>query len=464
MKNKRLEKDSLGNVEVDEDRLYGAQTERSRQHFWAGQEKMPQEVLQALVLLKREAAFVNSELGLLKPELAKAIEEAANRLLSDWPEEEFPLVIWQTGSGTQSNMNVNEVLANMASEILGGLRGAKEPVHPNDHVNLGQSSNDAFPTAMHMASAKYVKNELLRSLDVMIGHWKRLSLEYEKVIKVGRTHLMDAAPLTFGDVFGAFAYQLQLAKDQIEKSLEQVYELALGATAVGTGLNTHPQMASQVIARLAKEFLLPFKQSKNLFSALSGHEPMLMLSASLRTLSCTLMKIANDVRLLASGPRCGIGELCLPENEPGSSIMPGKVNPTQCESLTMIAAQVIGCDSAVAWACASGQFELNVYKPVIIHNVLRAARLLKEGMEQFGLHALVGLKVNEKRTQEHLDRCLMLATVLNQVIGYDKSAKIVRLAYDKDISLKEAAMELKWLSAEQFDQLVKPEKMLKPSL
>jgi fumarate hydratase class II len=461
MGNKRIEKDSLGSVEVDEERLYGAQTARSKLHFWAGSEKMPQQLLESLVLIKKEAAAVNEELGLLDSRLSKAIEQSAQGLLQNWLSEEFPLVIWQTGSGTQSNMNVNEVLASLANERLGAKRGDKSPVHPNDHVNMGQSSNDVFPTAMHIASAGYVKQSLLPSLEHMINHWLRLSLEYEGVIKVGRTHLMDAAPLTYGDVFGAYASQLVLAKDQIEQALLQVYELALGATAVGTGLNSHPQMAPKVIERIAKQLLLPFKQASNLFSALSGHEPLLGLSAALRTLACALMKIANDVRWLASGPRCGIGELSLPENEPGSSIMPGKVNPTQCESLTMIAAQVMGCDSVIAWAAASGQFELNVYKPLIIHNLLRSASLLKEGMDQFSHYALQDLKVNTKRTQEHLDRCLMLATVLNQIIGYDQSAKIVRLAYTKDLSLKEAALALGFLSAREFEARVKPEKMLK---
>lgn len=457
---KRLEKDSLGSVEVDQERLYGAQTARSKNHFWAGQELMPSEVLQALVILKKVAAKVNSDLGFLDPSIAGAIIKAASSLLSHWPVEEFPLVIWQTGSGTQSHMNVNEVLANLSSEILGAQRGHKHPVHPNDHLNLGQSSNDAFPTAMHVATALALKNDLLPSLDRLMHRFQLLGLEYREIIKVGRTHLMDATPLTYGNVFGAFIYQLQLAKEQINASQNQVLELALGATAVGTGVNSHPEFAPRVIEALSKELELSFRQSPNLFSALSGHEPLVGLSGALRTLACALMKMANDIRLLASGPRCGLGELNLPENEPGSSIMPGKINPTQCESLTMICAQVVGCDASVAWAGASGQFELNVYKPLIIHNILRSIRLLHDGMDQFTLYALEGLKVNEKRCKENVERSLMLATVLNEVIGYDNAAKIVRKAYLEDISLKDAALELKLLSASEFDRLVSPQKLL----
>lgn len=460
MEGKRIEKDSLGSVEVDQERLYGAQTERSKRHFWAGGERMPKELLEALVLLKKQAALTNEQLGLLDSKIAKAIAQAADMVLQAWPEQEFPLVIWQTGSGTQSHMNVNEVLANLASELLGGQRGNKHPVHPNDHVNMGQSSNDIFPTAMHIAASKMVREELFPSIKAMINEFSRLSLEFCDVVKVGRTHVMDAAPLRFSDVFGAFGYQLFLAQEQITNALEQVLELALGGTAVGTGINSHPKMAPLVIEGLAQKLDLPFKQSANLFSALSGHEPLVGLSSALRTLACALFKMANDIRLLASGPRCGIGEIQLPENEPGSSIMPGKVNPTQCEALTMIAVQVMGCDSAIAFAAASGQFELNVYKPLIIHNVLRMIKLLHEGMDQFVLHALKDLKVNKKRCQEHLERCLMLATVLNEIIGYDGASKIVRYAYSKDLSIKQAALELNILSESDFDRVVQVEKML----
>jgi fumarate hydratase class II len=407
-------------------------------------------------MLHFEKDYPNTKIVMLEQNYrsTKNIIEAANRLLAHWPKEEFPLVIWQTGSGTQSHMNVNEVLANLSSEILGGQRGHKEPVHPNDHVNLGQSSNDVFPTAMHVATALVLKNDLLPSLDRMIHRFELLSLEYQGLIKVGRTHLMDATFLTYGNVFGAFVYQLQLAKEQIKAVQDQVLELALGATALGTGINSHPEFAPRVIEALSKELGLCFRQSPNLFSALSGHEPLVGLSGALRTLACALMKMANDIRFLASGPRCGLGELNLPENEPGSSIMPGKINPTQCESLTMICAQVIGCDASVAWAGANGQFELNVYKPLIIHNILRSIRLLHDGMDQFTLYALEGLKVNEKRCKQNVERSLMLATVLNQVIGYDSAAKIVRKAYLEDISLKDAAVELKLLSASEFDRLV----------
>lgn len=458
----RLEYDSLGEVAVDASRLYGAQTQRSLDHFWIGGEKMPQEIIEALLLLKACCAKANGKLKLLEPKRAQAIFRACEEQLAKRDERDYPLVVWQTGSGTQTNMNVNEVIASLATHYLQEKSKGSKKVHPNDEVNLGQSSNDLFPSAMHVAVFRLTIARLWPAFDKITEALKRLSKRYQNTVKVGRTHTMDAVPLTYGDVFGSFLGQLQLAKEQIRWSLEQVKALALGATAVGTGLNAHPKFAAIAIAYLNQRLSCDFRQADNLFCALSGHEAMTGFSGALRTLATSLHKMGNDIRFLASGPRCGLGEIQLPENEPGSSIMPGKVNPTQCEALTQVAVQIMGLDSAVSMASALGQFELNVYKPLIAHNVLRSMALLSDAMEQFTQHALESLQVNEKRVEEMVHQSLMLATLLTQKIGYDKASEVVRKAHLEGLSLKVAAMKLRVLTCEQYDAWVQPDLLLGP--
>lgn len=455
----RIEKDTFGPIEVPADHLWGAQTQRSLQFFAISTEKMPVALVDALARLKRAAATVNAALGELDPKLARAIEQAAGEVVDGhWPGE-FPLSVWQTGSGTQSNMNMNEVLANRASEILGGERGEARKVHPNDHVNRGQSSNDVFPTAMHVAAALEVEQRLLPSLMALRETLQAKSQAFADIVKIGRTHLQDATPLTLGQELSGHVAQLDLAAQQIRASLPGLHQLAIGGTAVGTGLNAHPEFSVRVAEALAKDTGVAFVSAPNKFQALAGHEGLLFAHGALKTLAAAAMKIANDVRWLSSGPRSGLGEISIPENEPGSSIMPGKVNPTQCEALTMLAAQVLGNDVAINIGGASGNFELNVYKPVIIHNFLQSVRLLTDGLASFDKHCAAGIEPNRERIQELVDRSLMLVTALNPHIGYDKAAQIAKKAHKENLSLRESVLALGHLTAEQFDQWVVPAQM-----
>jgi fumarate hydratase class II len=458
----RTEKDSFGPIEVPAERLWGAQTERSRRFFRISGERMPHAVIRALALVKRSAARVNAALGVLDPKKAEAIGRAADEVLEGRHEEEFPLVVWQTGSGTQSNMNVNEVLANRASELLGGERGQKRLVHPNDEVNLGQSSNDVFPTAMHVAAARALRGEVLPALDRLARSLAQKRDAFAALVKIGRTHLQDATPLTLGQEFSGYVAQLEQARRALEASLGGLYELAIGGTAVGTGLNAHPEFGARVAAEIARATDLPFVSAPNKFAALAGHEALVFAHGALKTLAAALMKIANDVRLLASGPRSGLGEIAIPENEPGSSIMPGKVNPTQAEALTMLCAQVLGNDVALNLGGASGHFELNVYKPLIIHGFLQSARLLADGMASFEEHCARGIAPNEARIRELVERSLMLVTALSPHIGYDRAAEIAKKAHREGTTLRAAALALGYVSAEQFDAWVRPEKMIGP--
>jgi fumarate hydratase class II len=454
----RIEKDTFGEIEVPADRLWGAQTERSRRFFRISGERMPLPVIYALARIKKAAARVNSELGLLKEPKANAIQQAAQEVLDGKHDEEFPLVVWQTGSGTQTNMNVNEVLANRASELLGGQRGQKRLVHPNDDVNLGQSSNDVFPTAMHIAAA-LASNEARSSVEVLKTTLEAKSSEFSAIVKIGRTHLQDATPLTLGQEFSGYAAQLDHALAALRAAVPGLYELALGGTAVGTGLNTHPEFAKKVCLLVSGELNLPFAPARNKFAALAGHEALVFAHGALKTLAAALSKIANDIRLLSSGPRSGLGELRIPENEPGSSIMPGKVNPTQAEALTMLCAQVLGNDVALNIGGASGHFELNVYKPLIIHNFLQSARLLGDGARSFEEHCARGIEPDLPRIKDLLERSLMLVTALAPHIGYDKSAEIAKKAHREGSTLREAALALGYVSAADFDRWVKPESM-----
>ena len=463
MSGSRLEKDSFGTIEVPAERLWGAQTERSRRFFRISGERMPSAVIHALALVKGAAAAVNLELKLLPREKAEAIQRAADEVVSGKHDDEFPLVVWQTGSGTQTNMNVNEVLANRASELLGGERGQKRRVHPNDDVNLGQSSNDVFPTAMHIAAARAVHDDLLPASEVLRATLARKRDAFAHLIKIGRTHLQDATPLTLGQEFSGYVAQLEQSQAALRAVMPGLLELALGGTAVGTGLNTHPEFADRVCARVAARAGLAFKSAPNKFAALGGHEALLFAHGALKTLAAALAKIANDVRLLASGPRSGFGELRIPENEPGSSIMPGKVNPTQAEALTMLSAQVLGNDTALAIGGASGHLELNVYKPLIIHGFLQSARLLADGCRSFEEHCARGIEANEARIRELLERSLMLVTALAPRIGYDRAAEIAKKAHHDGSTLREAALALGYVSAEDFDRWVRADAMIGPS-
>ncbi len=458
----RIEKDSFGPIEVPAERLWGAQTERSLRLFRISGERMPLAVVHALALVKRCAARVNAELGLLDPAKAGAIARAADEVLQGRHDAEFPLVVWQTGSGTQSNMNVNEVLANRASELLGGERGPRRLVHPNDHVNLGQSSNDAFPTAMHIAAARALHGGLLPALARLIDTLAAKRDAFAGIVKIGRTHLQDATPLTLGQEFSGYAAQLEQARAAVEAALPGVYRLAIGGTAVGTGLNAHPEFGERVAREIARETGLPFVTAPNRFAALAGHEALVFAHGALKTLAAALAKIANDVRWLASGPRSGLGEIAIPENEPGSSIMPGKVNPTQAEALTMLCAQVLGNDVAVGIGGASGNFELNVHKPLVIHNFLQSVRLLADGCLSFEEHCARGIEPNTARIRELLERSLMLVTALAPHIGYDRAAEIAKRAHRDGTTLREAALALGYVSPEQFDAWVRPEDMTGP--
>jgi fumarate hydratase, class II len=462
MSGSRLEKDSFGTIEVPSERLWGAQTERSRRFFRISGERMPLAVIYALALVKKSAAAANLDLGLLDKSKSEAIQEAADEVLAGRHDEEFPLVVWQTGSGTQSNMNVNEVLANRASELLGGERGQKRKVHPNDEVNLGQSSNDVFPTAMHIAAARAVHDEVLPAAEVLKVTLKKKSDAFSSIVKIGRTHLQDATPLTLGQEFSGYVVQLEHAQAALRAALPQLHELAIGGTAVGTGLNTHVEFAGRVCAMVSRQTGIPFKEAGNKFAALGGHEPLVFAHGALKTLATAAAKIANDVRLLASGPRSGLGELRIPENEPGSSIMPGKVNPTQAEALTMLCAQVIGNDAAVAIGGASGHLELNVYKPMIIHAFLQSARLLADGCRSFEEHCARGIEPNEARIGELLESSLMLVTALAPHIGYDRAAEIAKKAHREGSTLRAAALALGYVKAEDFDRWVRPGDMVGP--
>ncbi|MBN3133128.1 MULTISPECIES: class II fumarate hydratase [Pectobacterium] len=460
MSTTRSEKDSMGPIDVPAERLWGAQTQRSLEHFRISEEKMPRALIYALAQTKRAAARVNMDLTLLPAERGNAIIQAADEVLAGQHAGEFPLAIWQTGSGTQSNMNMNEVLANRASELLGGERGNNRLVHPNDDVNKSQSSNDVFPTAMHVAAVVAINEHLIPELKALHATLASKAEQFKDIVKIGRTHLQDATPLTLGQEISGWAAMLQHNLKHIENSVPHICELALGGTAVGTGLNTHPEYAVRVAAELAKLTGQPFVTSPNKFEALGTCDALVHGHGALKGLAASLMKIANDVRWLASGPRCGIGELSIPENEPGSSIMPGKVNPTQCEALTMLCCQVMGNDVAVNIGGASGNFELNVYRPMVIHNFLQSIRLLADGMKSFDEHCAVGIEPNRDRINQLLNESLMLVTALNTHIGYDKAAEIAKKAHKEGLTLKAAALKLNYLTEAQFDEWVRPEEMV----
>jgi fumarate hydratase class II len=462
----RTESDSMGPIEVAQDRYWGAQTQRSLEHFQAGagRDTLPREMIRALGILKKAAAMANAELKLLAEEKADHIVEAADEVIEGKLDAHFPLVVWQTGSGTQSNMNANEVISNRAIELAGGVMGSKKPVHPNDDVNKAQSSNDTFPTAMHIAAVEVVAHQLVPAITQLLKTLEKKSKEFENVIKIGRTHLMDAVPLTLGQEISGWCQMLENDLRRIAVSLPQLYELALGGTAVGTGLNTHPKFAAKAAGKIAALTGLPFVSAPNKFEALAGHDALVFAHGALKTLACSLMKIANDVRWLASGPRAGLGELSIPENEPGSSIMPGKVNPTQSEAMTMICAQVLGNDVAINIGGASGNFELNVFKPLIIHNFLNSAKLLAAGCRGFEEHCATGIEANKERIEELMKRSLMLVTALNPHIGYDNAAKIAKKAHHEGTTLKEAALKLGLLTEKQIEEWIKPEEMIKPGL
>lgn len=458
----RLEKDSMGTLEVAADRYWGAQTQRSLHFFAIGPDKMPAELIRAFGLLKKAAAIVNRDLGKLPEDKATLLIQAADEVIAGQLNDHFPLSVWQTGSGTQTNMNANEVISNRAIELAGGVMGSKEPVHPNDHVNMSQSSNDTFPTAMHIAAAQAIHEQLLPMVTHLREALAQKSDAFQDIIKIGRTHLMDAVPLTLGQEFSGYVAQLDQGLRQIQQTLPGLYELAIGGTAVGTGLNTHPEFAERTAAEIARLTGLPFVSAPNKFAALASHDAIVLTSGALKALACALMKIANDLRWMGSGPRCGLGELTLPANEPGSSIMPGKVNPTQCEAMTMVCVQVLGNDAAIGFAGSQGNFELNVFKPVMIHNLLHSIRLLSDACRSFTDHMVVGIQPNPGQIQQFLTNSLMLVTALNPHIGYDNAAKVAYKAYQENITLQEACTQLGLLTAEQFEALVRPEEMIHP--
>ena len=457
----RIEKDSMGEIEVPAERLWGAQTQRSLQNFKIGGDRFPREMIRALGILKKSAARANLQLGLLPEDKAKFIVQAADEVIQGKWDAEFPLVIWQTGSGTQTNMNANEVIANRALQLKGGKLGDKG-IHPNDDVNKAQSSNDTFPTAMHIAVVEQIHHRLVPTLKALHKAMDAKANEFKDIVKIGRTHLMDATPLTLGQEFSGYTTQLSHGIERVQTSTKYLYQLALGGTAVGTGLNTHPKFAEAGAKMIAEETKLPFVSAENKFEALAAHDALVEFSGTLKTLACSLMKIANDFRLLGSGPRSGFGELLLPANEPGSSIMPGKVNPTQSEAMTMVCAQVIGNDMAVAVGGATGHLELNVFKPLIVFNVLNSIRLLSDACESFREHCVEGTKANLAQIKKHLDNSLMLVTALNSHIGYDNAAKIAKAAFERGTTLKEEALRLGLLDAAKFDAVVRPEKMIGP--
>jgi fumarate hydratase class II len=458
----RIETDSFGEIAVPSNMYWGAQTARSLQNFKIGGETMPKPLVRALGILKAAAAKVNVNLGVLDTKLGTAIEQAANEVRDGKLDAHFPLVVWQTGSGTQTNMNANEVISNRAIEILGGVMGSKKPVHPNDHVNMGQSSNDSFPTAMHIAAVEQIHHALLPALTGLHGALEKKAKEFATIVKIGRTHLQDATPLTLGNEFSGYATQIKFGIERVKNALPHLYPLAQGGTAVGTGLNAKKGFAEAFANEVATITKLPFVTAENKFEALASHDAMVGLSGSLNTLAVSLMKIANDIRLLGSGPRCGFGEISLPENEPGSSIMPGKVNPTQSEAMTMVCAQVMGNHTTVSIAGSNGHFELNVFKPVIIFNVLQSIRLIADACNSFSENCVVGIEANREQITAHLNNSLMLVTALNPHIGYDNAAKVAKKAHKEGTTLKQAALDLGLLTTEQFDAWVKPEDMISP--
>jgi fumarate hydratase class II len=462
MANVRIEKDTFGNIEVPADRLWGAQTQRSLQNFKISGEKQPVLMIHSLAQVKRAAAAVNLALKVLDPKKAEAIIAACDEVIAGKHDGEFPLVVWQTGSGTQTNMNMNEVVANRASELMGGERGEARKVHPNDDVNKGQSSNDVYPTGMSVAAVRAVTQQLLPSVQKLRDALDKKAKEFKDIVKIGRTHLQDATPLTVGQEFSGWVAQLDHGLEHVKQSLPHLYELALGGTAVGTGLNAHPEFAKRVADELAKLTGLPFVTAPNKFEALAAHDALVFGHGALKTLAASLMKIANDVRWLASGPRCGIGELRIPENEPGSSIMPGKVNPTQSEAMTMACCQVMGNDVAINMGGAMGNFELNVFKPLIIHNFLHSVRLIADAAVSFNDNCAVGIEVDRARVEKLMHDSLMLVTALNPHIGYDKAAQIAKKAHKEGTTLKQAALALGYVTADQFDQWVRPEEMVGP--
>jgi len=459
----RTEKDSMGPVEVPNDRYYGAQTQRSLNNFKIGKEHFPREFIRAYGIIKKAAAAVNSAAGLLDPQLAKTISSAADEVIAGKLDDHFPLVVWQTGSGTQTNMNVNEVIANRAIEMVGGTLGSKDPVHPNDHVNMGQSTNDTFPTAINIAAVESVVHQLLPNLQRLRDGLHTKAEAFSNIIKLGRTHLQDATPLSLGQEFSGYVSAVEHGCKRIENAMDSCYEMAMGGTAVGTGINSTEGFGEKTAAEISKLTDLPFRTAENKFEALGGQDSIVELSSALKTVAVSLFKIANDLRWLASGPRSGIGEVVLPANEPGSSIMPGKVNPTQCEAMTMVCTQVMGNDTTITFAGASGNFELNVYRPVIAFNILQSIRLLADACDSFLVNAVEGIEPNEQRIHENLYNSLMLVTALNPHIGYDKAAKVAKKAYTENLSLREAIVELGYMGAEEFDKLVQPEKMIRPS-
>jgi fumarate hydratase, class II len=457
----RIETDSMGSVEVPADSYWGAQTQRSLHFFNIGQEKMPPELIRAFGILKKAAAQVNEDLGKLPPDKAKLIIQACEEVIAGKLDAHFPLRIWQTGSGTQTNMNANEVISNRAIELAGGVMGSKKPIHPNDDVNMSQSSNDTFPTAMYIAAAEQL-NKLIPAIEHLRDAIRAKANEFAGVVKIGRTHLQDATPLTVDQEFGGWANLVERDVERLKLAMPGLLDLAIGGTAVGTGLNSHPEFGERAAAKIAQLTGLPFRSHANKFAALSAHDELVFASGALKTLAASLMKIANDVRWLASGPRCGLGELILPENEPGSSIMPGKVNPTQSEALTMVAVQVFANDLATSFGGSQGNFELNVYKPVMIHNFLHSARLLHDATRSFVEFCIAGIQINKKQIGEHVKHSLMLVTALNPHIGYDKAAEVAKNAHKNNISLRESAINLGYLTGEEFDRWVKPEEMTHP--
>ncbi len=458
----RTETDSMGEIQVPEEKYYGAQTARSLMNFRIGSDRFPREMIRALGILKKAAALTNQELGSLPGEKADLIVRAADEVIEGKLDEHFPLVVWQTGSGTQTNMNSNEVISNRAIEMAGGVMGSKDPVHPNDDVNKAQSSNDTFPTAMHIAAAERISGHLIPEVERLQKTFAKKEEDFGDIIKIGRTHLMDAVPLTLGQEFSGYAAQLGNCLTRVRSTLDGLYDLALGGTAVGTGLNTHPEFAEKAAAQIARITELPFRSAPNKFEALAAHDAIVFAHGGIKTLAAALMKIANDVRWLASGPRSGIGEIRIPANEPGSSIMPGKVNPTQCEAMTMVCVQVMGNDVAINMGGASGNFELNVFKPVMIFNLLNSVRLLADACASFDEHCATGIEANRTVIDDFLNRSLMLVTALNPVIGYDNAAKVAKKAFNEDITLREAVVALDLMTGEEFDKAVRPEDMTGP--
>ncbi|NJR65850.1 MAG: class II fumarate hydratase [Leptolyngbyaceae cyanobacterium CRU_2_3] len=456
----RTETDSMGAIEVPGDRYWGAQTQRSLKYFAIGDDTLPPEMIRAFGIIKRSAAVVNQQLGKLSTDRARLIIQAADQVIRGELNDHFPLRIWQTGSGTQTNMNANEVIANRAIAIAGGVLGSKIPIHPNDHVNLSQSSNDTFPTAMHLAAVEQINQRLLMALIDLRTALETKAHAFQDIIKIGRTHLMDAVPLTLGQEFSGYVAQLDKDIIRIQQTLPDLHELAIGGTAVGTGLNTHPEFANRMAQEIAEQTHQPFISAPNKFAALAAHDAIVSASGGLRTLACSLIKIANDIRWMGSGPRCGLGELLLPENEPGSSIMPGKVNPTQCEAMTMVCVQVMGNDTAIALAGSQGNFELNVFKPMMIFNLLNSIRLLADACTSFNHYLVTDIQPNHPQIQHFLSNSLMLVTALNPHIGYDNAAKVAKKAHVEGTTLKAACVSLELLTAEQFDQIVRPEAML----